>query len=65
MAETSATSLDEGDPDQILNDWALTPADLEQIRRARSRGRPNSRVTRGHLGQSRDSLAFMSSSERP
>ena len=37
MAETSATSLDEGDPDQILNDWALTPADLEQIRRARSR----------------------------
>jgi hypothetical protein len=28
-------------------------------------GRPNSRVTRGHLGQSSDIRAFMSSSNRP
>ena len=35
MDDPSATCLEEADPDQILNDWALTAADLEGIRHAR------------------------------
>ena len=35
MAEPFAASPDEGDLDQILNDWALAEADLEAIRHAR------------------------------
>jgi hypothetical protein len=35
MAEPPATSLDDADPDQILNDWTLTAVDLEEIGRAR------------------------------
>ena len=47
MAEPSATSLEEADPDQILNDWALTAADLEEIRNAR--GSDNRLWTALHL----------------
>ena len=35
MAEPPATSQEETDPDQILNDWALTAADIGEIRHAR------------------------------
>ena len=46
-----------------LATWQIGVAD--QRIHGTTRGRPNSRVTRGHLGQSSGIRAFMSSSKRP
>ena len=57
MAETPTTGPDEGDPDRILNDWALTAADVREI--ARARGPDNRLWTALHLCSLRRTGRFL------